>query len=293
MEKAVITSVEELKILETSDKIKITELVVAGFTDTLNNDDVKVSQAAGLIKEIIRNQKNLQRIFLQNNNFPPPELQFIIKAIIDKKNDNNANPLLEINLTNAVSNENLERSNRELRHLKKVYGDNIAFDDAVYAYFINRYEAACEDYLKFLAKEIIIPKKDKSANVEEQELLATADRFIQELKNNKAKPDSKLDDAVLKYQLVRELNSILHATTAPLATLETFQNHYEKTRKKMPSTRTKIEDEKTQKFHAQVGDSKAESFNFPKKHPNSIFKLAASARKKPTRKKKKKRTLSK
>jgi hypothetical protein len=292
MEKAVITSVEELKTLQNSEQSGITELVLSDLTEKLNNDDIKVSQAAGLIKEIIRHQKSLQKIHLQNNIFPAPELQFIIKAIIDKNNHGDSSQLQEINLHNAVSIENLERSNRELLHLQRTYGDNIVMDDEVYAYFIHRYETACQEYLKFIAKEVILPKKNKNADTTDEDMLALTDELIK-THDIKAAGDNKLNDGVVKYRLVRELHQLLQQNTHPLTMLKSFQTSYEKTRKKIPVARTKPEAEKVEKLHMQVGDIKAESFLFPKKHPNSIFKLAVKKTRKKAKSKAKSKTKSK
>ncbi|MES2218073.1 MAG: hypothetical protein V4501_06655 [Pseudomonadota bacterium] len=268
---------------------KLTELNVSNLTLQLN--DVEKAQAAMLIRQIIKDHILLERVQLQDNNFAPPDLQFIVKALIyvfyepGKKYQLN-----KVNLNNSVTAANLERSSAEIMQLRKAYGNNISLDAPVYDHFIENYRKVTNHYLHYLAKKIILPKANQVASGTEAEILQVADAVIRQGLPDGTKNKVRFELAVKKFQAVRQLTDILQSNLSADEMFEKFQLQYKASKKILSKTINKDDDTHLERFYEQIGDVKPQSFIPVKRDSHSIFK---EPKKKKRAKKSKKRASTK
>jgi hypothetical protein len=263
---------------------QLTEINVANLTVQLN--DVEKSQAAMLIRQIIKDHTLLEQVHLQDNAFSPPDLQFIIKALIYvfyepiKKYQIN-----KVNLNNSVNEANLERSAAELMQLRKAYGNNITLDAPVYNHFIDNYRKVTNHYLLYLAKKIILPKANQVATGTPAEILQAADKVIRHGLPEGTKNKIRFELAVKKYQAVTLLTEILNSDIATNEIFEKFQTQYKISKKILIKTINKDDDTHLERFYEQIGDVKPQVFIPVKKDSHSIFKTEPKKKKKKAKRK--------
>jgi hypothetical protein len=260
----------------------LTELNVSNLTVQLN--DVQKAQAAMLIRQIIKDHLLLERVHLQDNNFAPPDLQFIIKALMYvfyepvKKYK-----MSQVNMGNSVTAANLERSSAELMQLRKAYGNNIAFDAPVYDYFIEKYLKATNHYLLYLSKKFILPKTGSEITGKEGDIETAAAAIKQGLPNG-TKYRIHFDTAVKKYNALSELRDILTSKTKTSEIFEKFQTLYKTSKKALAKLINKDDTAHLDRFHEHIGDVKPQVFNPTRKNSNSIFKPEPKKKKKSAKK---------
>jgi hypothetical protein len=261
----------------------LTEINVANLTTQLN--DVEKSQAAMLIRQIIKDHALLKQVHLQDNVFSPPDLQFIIKALIyvfyepGKKYQ-----ISKVNFNNSINEENLERSAAEIMQLRKAYGNNILLDTPVYNHFIDNYRKVTTHYLLYLAKKIILPKANQTPGGTPEEILTAADAVIRQGLAEGTKNIIRFELAVKKYQAVSLLTEILNSGTATDVIFERFQTQYKLSKKVLTKSINKDDDTHLERFYEQIGDVKPQVFIPVKRDSHSIFKTEPKKKKKTKRK---------
>jgi hypothetical protein len=261
---------------------QLTELNVAKITLQLN--DVEKSQAAMLIRQIIKDHTVLKRVQLQDNNFAPPDLQFIVKALIYVMHGpEKTYQLNDVNLNNSVNAANLERSSAEMVQLRKAYGNSITLDASVYDHFIEKFRKVTTHYAVYLAKKIILPKANQTASGEDADILAAANAVIRQGLPAGTKNIIRFEVAVKKFQAVLQLTDILTSKQSMPEIFDKFQAQYKTSKKILSKTINKEDDAQLVRFYEQIGDVKPQTFILVKKDSHSIFK--AEPKKKKSKKK--------
>jgi hypothetical protein len=272
------TDAEEKK-LSSKAIATFTELNVSGLTDKLN--DVEKSQAAMLIRQIINDHPLLKKIILQNNNFAAPDLQFIINSLMYVKYEPvKKYNMIEVNLEQAVTTANLERSGDILIQLKKAYGKNISFDPSVYDHFIAQYLYSCNHYSLYLAKKIILPKANVEPEGSDEEILTAAEKVIKQGLPAGTKHVIRFESAAKKFLAMRELTGILTSNASTQEKFDNFQTQYKTHKKNLAKFINNDDEAHLDRLYERIGDVKPKIFTASNNPAAPIFKQEPKKKKK-------------
>jgi hypothetical protein len=196
------------------------------------------------ICNIIARNSFIQEIRLHHNRFTTENMSLIVTALLKAKES--GSPLEKINLRHAVSSDVTSFLLDELVKLKRVYKNNLQLDSKTQRQ-VTRREAeqltqACENYMTYLANEIIVPAFKKS----QYSYVYSADKnlignILNDAANKKSTVSALLGDqrcaiAIARYQLLQELYRSMNNERSSNRAVRAFDNNYQRVKNKFPQS---------------------------------------------------------